>query len=347
MITCDDAVIEKMVVHKVGNKVNGEPLKLSVSEFMLHGDISSILLKYFTSGFKSPVSYRLASETTPEYNRLYNYVKAVFDDESELYSQSVEIAKFLYEVSEHPNIKSGELYIALLDRCFVEGETVKALGIFKSENRETYLKVYPQGEGFDIESDSGININKLDKGCIIYNKEREEGFVAQVVDLSNRGAEAAFWVDNFLSLRQREDAYFNTMHTLDMCKGFVSECLPQQYEMNKADQAEFLSRTAGFFKENNQFDMERFGDEVMEDDEIKTAFRNYKDQYERDFDVNLSDNFTLSDEALRKSQRYFRSILKLDKNFTVYIHGARSRVEQGEDEESGLKYYKFYYEREN
>ena len=37
MITCDDAIIEKMVVHKVGNKVNNEPLKLSPSEFMLHG----------------------------------------------------------------------------------------------------------------------------------------------------------------------------------------------------------------------------------------------------------------------------------------------------------------------
>ena len=41
MITCDDAIIEKMILHKVGNKVNNEPLKLSQSEFALHGEISN------------------------------------------------------------------------------------------------------------------------------------------------------------------------------------------------------------------------------------------------------------------------------------------------------------------
>ena len=39
--------------------------------------------------------------------------------------------------------------------------------------------------------------------------------------------------------------------------------------------------------------------------------------------------------------------MKLDKNFTIYIHGARNRVEQGEDAETGMKYYKFLYENEN
>lgn len=347
MITCDDAIIEKMVVHKVGNKVNNEPLKLSPSEFMLHGEIGNLLMKYFTTGFKSPLSYRLSGEVSAENNKIWRCAKTVFDNPMELYSQSLEIAEFLYNVSEHPNIKSGELYIALLSRCFVEGETVDALGIFKSENKETYLKVFPQGEGFDIESDSGININKLDKGCIIYNKEAEEGFVVQVVDVSNRSGEAAaFWTDSFLNIRQRQDAYFNTQHTINLCKGFVSEQLPEEYEINKADQAALLSKTADYLKDCKQFDLERFGDEVFGDDEMKQSFRSYREQYEKDYDMDFADNFTLSDEALRREQRYLRTILKLDKNFTVYIHGARNRVEHGEDPETGLKYYKFLYDQE-
>lgn len=346
MITCDDAIIEKMILHKVGNKVNNEPLKLSQSEFALHGEISNILIKYFTNGFHSPITYRLAGESGIEGNRVGKAAKAIFEDHGELYSQSVEIAKYLYEVSEHPNIKSGELYVVLLNCCFVEGETVDALGIFKSENRETYLKVFPKEEGFDIESDSGININKLDKGCIIYNKESEEGFVAQVVDMSNRGNEAAFWTDNFLGLEQRQDAYFNTQHTIEMCKGFVADYLPKEYEMNKADQADFLAKTAEFMKEYNQFDIDRFGDEVMEDEGLKQSFKDYKQQYERDFNIDLADNFTLDEAAFRKGKRHFRSIVKLDKNFTIYIHGARNLVEQGEDEETGKKYYKFLYDNE-
>lgn len=45
--------------------------------------------------------------------------------------------------------------------------------------------------------------------------------------------------------------------------------------------------------------------------------------------------------------RYLRSVIKLDKNFTLYIHGRRDRVEVGEDEERGLRYYKLYFEKES
>ena len=169
MITCDEAIIEKMVVHRVGNKTNNEPLKISPAPFLIHGEIGGVLLKYFTSNFKSPQTYHLFSEVGVEHNLVYQCVRDIFADKNELYSQSVKLAQSLYEVSEHPNIKSGELYITYLSQCFIDGDLVDAIGIFKSENKETYLKVFPKGEGFEIESESGININKLDKGCIIFN----------------------------------------------------------------------------------------------------------------------------------------------------------------------------------
>lgn len=346
MVTCDDAVIEKMVLHKVGNKLNNEPLKLSPAPFALHGDISNVLLKYFTTHFKSSQTYRLFNEIAPENNFVYGCVKAVFDNPDELYEQSVNIAKYLYEVSEHPNIKSGELYITLLQRCFAEGEVVRALGIFKSENKETYLKVFPSGDGFEIESELGININRLDKGCIIYDKEAENGYIATVADMSARGGEAAFWMDDFLSLRQRPDSFYNTEHTINVCKSFVSDYLPSEYEMDKADQAELLNKTANYLKENKQFDLERFNREVMEVPELQDSFKEYRDRYRQEYDVDLSDNFILSEQAMRKGQRVFKSVLKLDRNFTIYIHGSRSRVEKGVDEKTGLQYYKFLYDEE-
>ena len=162
MITCDDAIIEKMVVHRVGNKNNNEPLKISPAPFMIHGEIGTVLLKYFTSNFKSPQTYHLFSEVNLENNLVFQCVKEIFRDINELYAQSVKMAQYLYEVSEHPNIKSGELYITYLSQCFIDGDVVDAVGIFKSENKETYLKVFPKGDGFEIESENGIIINKLD-----------------------------------------------------------------------------------------------------------------------------------------------------------------------------------------
>lgn len=347
MITCDDAVIEKMVVHRVGNKTNNEPLKISPCPFLIHGEIGSVLLKYFTSNFKSPQTYHLFSEAGVDKNLVYQCVKEILNDENELYSQSVKLAQYLYEVSEHPNIKSGELYITRLSQCFIDGDVVDAVGIFKSENKETYLKVFPKGDGFDIESESGININKLDKGCIIFNKEQEEGYVATVVDVSNKNGEAAYWTDGFLGLAARHDSFFNTEHAINLCRGFVTEYLPSEYEMTKADQAELLSKTSDYMKEYKQFDVNKYANDVIGNNELQEKFEDYRFQYEKDFDMDFSDNFAISEQAFRKGQRGFRSILKLDKNFTVYIHGSHNRIEQGEDEDTGLKYYKFLYDNEN
>ena len=85
MITCDDAVIEKMVVHRVGNKTNNEPLKISPAPFMIHGEIGGVLLKYFTSNFKSPQTYHLFSEAGVEHNLVYQCVRDIFADKNELF----------------------------------------------------------------------------------------------------------------------------------------------------------------------------------------------------------------------------------------------------------------------
>jgi hypothetical protein len=346
MMTCDDAQIKKMVLHKIGNKTNSEPLGLSKAPFMLHPDISGLLMKYFLTPFKSNLYYTFHRETNMEMNKMYVFCREIFKNIDNLFEQSCNIAHHLYETSTHPNIKSGELYITYLENCWLDGEVVDAVGIFKSESKETYLKVYPQGEGFEIESDSGININKLDKGCIVFNKDEDKGYIVSVVDTISRGNEAVFWIDDFLRIRQRKDSYFNTEHAIDMCRGFVNEYLPTEFEMSKADQAELLAKSAEYFKDHNNFNIDDFRNTAFEQPELQNAFNNYKNNYEEEMDMEFEPNFTVNDEAYRKSQRFFKSILKLDKNFTVYIHGKRDRMEQGLDEERNLKYYKFYYEEE-
>ncbi|MCF0211033.1 MAG: nucleoid-associated protein, partial [Bacteroidales bacterium] len=223
---------------------------------------------------------------------------------------------------------------------------VDAVGIFKSENKETYLKVYPDGDNFDISQDNGININKLDKGCIVFNTERENGYVVSIVDTNSRGNEAVYWVDDFLALRQRQDSYHKTEGMLDLCRKFVRDFMPQEYEMTKADQAEYFNRSSDFFKENKNFNTDNFAQKVLEDDDLKDKFIDFKGKYEQERELDLDDDFILDENVVRKASRYLRSVIKLDKNFTLYIHGRRDRVEIGEDEKTGLKYYKLYFEKE-
>ncbi len=75
------------------------------------------------------------------------------------------------------------------------------------------------------------------------------------------------------------------------------------------------------------------------------SFQRFGDRFQEDRDVELQDHFAISADAVKKQARVFKSVLKLDKNFHIYIHGDRNKIEQGVDE-SGRKFYKIYYELE-
>ena len=73
-------------------------------------------------------------------NLLFAQNEAV-DNIKSFQHNSRQIAKHLYDISSHPKIKGGELYVTYFSNMVLDGDTVDAVGIFKSETKETYLKV--------------------------------------------------------------------------------------------------------------------------------------------------------------------------------------------------------------
>lgn len=141
-----------MIIHNVGNKVKGESLEISTEICDANNEVTNQYLKqFFFSTFKFDVTYRFVHETDIAMNEIYNYVKHIFENPSEFYEQSVNIAKHLYEVSVHPNIKAGELYIVYLQNCIIDDNVTDAIGIYKSESKDYYLQVNSNGKRYDIE----------------------------------------------------------------------------------------------------------------------------------------------------------------------------------------------------
>ena len=60
----------------------------------------------------------------------------------------------------------------------------------------------------------------------------------------------------------------------------------------------------------------------------------------------MEQSFVISPAAVKKQARNFKSVLKLDKNFHIYIHGDKDLIEQGFDEKKNMNYYKVYYKQE-
>ncbi len=343
-ITYLNSTIEKCGLHFVGNKVADDGLCFSDSLLELKNDLKNTLINYFVNSFSSEEYFQLYHDSGIEYNVVYGAVSQIFDNPETLYEQSVNLAKHLYDQSTHPKIKGGEFYTVYFKDCIVNGDTVDAVGLFKSENKDTFLRVLHEDGNFNLESEQGINIKKLDKGCLIFNKERENGYVVAVVDNTNRGIEAQYWMDDFLHVRQRKDGFANTQNAMTMAKNFVTKALPEQFEVSKADQIDLLNRSLEFFKENDTFEMEEFANEVIEQPEVIESFRQYKRNFEEENDVVIDDSFDISDYAFRRQQRSYKRVISLDRKIQIIINGNRDHVEQGEDERG--KYYKVYYREE-
>ena len=75
--------------------------------------------------------------------------------------------------------------------------------------------------------------------------------------------------------------------------------------------------------------MNEFANEVIGQPEVIDSFNNYKEEYQRDRDIEIADNFAISDSAVKKQSRGLKSVIKLDKNFHIYVHGNNQYIKKG------------------
>ncbi len=348
MFEFSDVYFDKIAVHNVGNRQSDEKLNLSKSELEIDEEIiNELLLKYFLKPFKEEIFYKFYHETDIELNEVYSYCKKIFNNDDEFFNQSVNLAKHLYENSNHPKIKGGEFYVVYFNNVWIGDEEVDAIGLFKSENKDTFLKVYSKNNNFEIEHDKGININKLDKGCLVFNTSEEDGYKTCIVDTVSKGEEALYWKEYFLHLKAVEDNYFHTKNYMKMCKSYVDDIYNQENDIPKTDQIDMLNSTVNFFKDNEKFDKKEFEETVFEAQENIQSFQAYQEKYKDEQDIQVVDNFDISKQAVKGTKKVFKSVLKLDKNFHVYIHGNRSYIERGFDDETNMNFYKLFFEKES
>lgn len=336
-------MFSKIIVHKVGNKINQENMFLAEQELQLDEEMKEILENYFLSAFKSEEQFQFYSDSLLIHNPMYSSVSEIFEHKDNFLFESKNIAEHLYNCAENPRIQGGEVFVVYFEGEETEdAEKIDAIGIFKTERKNPFLKIHSKNETFELEQDFGINLAKLDKGCIIYNHDKETGYAISVVDNNKKGDE--YWYENFLKITQRNDDYFNTQETLSVYKDFVMNKLPEEFEISRADQADFLNKSINFFKDREEFNYDEFTQEVLGDEQVIESFSNYKSDFESDCQISIAEAFPINNSAVKKNQRYFKSVIKLDKNFHIYVHGDRQMIEQGQDEKG--KYYRLYFEQE-
>lgn len=348
MINRIEANLHSICIHQVGNAAEDEGVKLSNTILAPSEDkLNELLLRYFIDSFKDPEYFHFTfSSNEIELNPIYNFVGNIFDDPGSLLEQSVKITRHLYEKSGHPNIKSGDLVIGFIENILIDDEVLNAVAIFKSESKDAFLKLETDGNNYNIDFENGINVEKLDKACLIFDTEREKGFKLAIIDKSNRHKDALYWREDFLNVSSRKDDYHATTQYISLTKSYVKERLKHNENASKIDEADIMHRSKEYLQHVEKFDRSDFEDQVFKSEQLKASFQEFSDDYEAEKQIKLPDSFEVSAYAVKKKSKTFRSVIKLDKNFHVYVHGDRSKIERIQ-EVDGSKYYKLYFDQES
>lgn len=349
MINLYNAQIESLSIHRVGNKSRNEGVFLSEQPFAFNDEMNALLKEYFLKSFREKEEnyYQFSHETDLEFHDLYEIASTIFSDPSTVHAQSKKIAQLLFNEGKHPHIKSGELYVVYFENALLDNEKVEAIGIFKSELKHDFLQFEEKSSNLEAVLQQGVNLNKLDKGALIFNKNKEEGYKILSVD-SNR-YDTKYWLEQFLGVDIFADENFNTKSYLKFCQNFAKDVvLPAE---DKQQEVMFMNRAVNHFAKNDKFEESSFLNEVMENPELIPEFKHYKTEKAPQYKIEDLTEFPVSNTAVSAARKKIKSVINLDTNVQIKMDfvnsdSAEKFIEKGWDEERQMYYYLVYFNKE-
>lgn len=350
MLNFNRSNMSHLIHHHVGNKGLGHALELSLGEISFPEDyLKDQVFQFLINKFKSDIVYEF-SKKDPDQVSLYSvqdYCQRLFyNNTPEKFSSfSRSIAEHLYNQTMHPKCPAGTLYIAYFKDVISDGELVDAIGIFKKEADEQFLKPDIK-EGYAvIETENGQSMDKLEKGVLILNTAGNDGYKIHVFDKGKKIKDIAFyWHEDFLSIRLKDTPYYQTSHQLMQILSFCEEVLTTDNNVSILDRKMIENKTINFFTAKEKFNPEEFNKEVLQDQaEVVSSYKDHKESYQKNYQMTLKDDFDISQTAVKEKSKYASTTIHLDKNFEVKIKSRYDLMDQGFDEEKGLKYIKLWY----
>lgn len=344
-IRYNSASVTRLVLAKVGNPQRDEPLETSKEAFTVNEEDREVLTPLFLKPFKNLVAHRFAHHTSLDQHEVNNCSKAIFDAPTmQLLPKGIELAKRLYTKSTHPNIKAGDLCIALVEEVEVDDKLVNGICILKSETVVPFISISEENGDLHLSTEHGINPEKIDKGCLILDHWPQKGYLVYTFDRG--GNESRFWVREFLGLQAIPDSAFLTQTYADLAVSYMEKerRLDTPPEENCATAREALA----FFDDREHFDLQEFEEKVLKSPEAVEKFAEHRAQVEEEQGLTLETSFEIEPKQVKKAKKRVGAVMKLDTGVEIHVKPSYATdfepvLERGFDEERGLNYIKVFY----
>jgi len=341
--------IKHLIIHEIGNKLRDEKILFSETLQTLDEHLENTLLNYFLKSFLIQKDfYCFNHNSSLNLNEIYFYSKDIFqqNNTTSFIQTSQDIAKHLYEYSLHPKIVKGELIIVQIENIIYENTTINLIGIFKSEKKDSFLKIIKDDTRINVKDDKGINISKLEKGCLILNSNEHSGY--RILNIDNQSQETEYWTNKFLNIKLLNNNSYKTKEIIKMCKNFSSEILSEKYDTDT--KFTFNNGYINYFEDSESYDINSFTNYIFKDENIKKDFFEYQELNKESFDFNINDRFELSQNDIKKEKKKIKNIIRLDTNLELKVlldkEDGTKNIEKGFDEERGMSFYKIYFNEE-
>jgi len=348
MISRKNASISKFIIHKVGNKFNDTKNAFSNKTVDFDEASYDLMLPFLLKPFGSAVqSYRFNHHANIALNEINTYCTQLFNDEDAFEDVSKHIVMHLYEQSSSANIKTGDVLIVMFEGIEFRDITTNAIGIFKIESKINFFQTYLENNSYDVLVQKGISSKKVDKGCLILNQSDAEGNIIFSVD--NNSYDAQYWINHFLNIKYADDSNSHTQQYIELCKEFSTEIIKTTYGAQEHNT--FLAKTIDFFKENEIINVERFKEELFEEDKHKREFETYKKEFEGEQNLVIRNQFDIAEAVVNKEKRKIKTDIKLDTNIQIKLDidapdASTEYLERGYDEAKKMHYYKVFFNAE-
>lgn len=339
-----------LVLAKVGHPQRNEPLQTSKEVFAVSEEDQEKLTPLFLKPFKSLSGYRFKHHASLDQHEMHTSCSRIFKSEDGLLEKGCDIAKRLYAKSNHPNIKSGDLCIALIKDIEIDGERTSGLCILKSESVVPFLSISTKDGDLELHTEEGINPERIDKGCLVINHQGSKGYYILTFDRS--GGESRFWVRDFLGVVPITDSPFLTNQYADMAVSFLEE----ESTASRSDDDDSppwadrkaVSDAVGYFEERDHFSLQEFEERVLRTPEARAKFAQHRAKVEEETGRKFEDEFEISKKDLGKAKKRLSSLMKLDTGVEIKLkpHVAQNPdavLEHGYDESRGMKFVKVFY----
>lgn len=332
----------------VGNKQRYEGVVIPKQTLIaLHDVAEEMILTAMLKPFeKTEEFFYFHHEEDVSNHQAYQACNSIFQDPETFSEQAGKLAQMLYEHCEMPKVQGGEFFVAYFEDLMLQGEPTQAIGLWKIQSKESYLKTERTADSFAVNIIEGIPTGKPEVAALIFNMDELEGYRVCAIDSVSKKDERSFWKDEYLRLRPIEDNFFNTRHYISMAGEFITQKAPFKFGLDRTETIDLLNRSGDYFKDNDLFEVKDFAQQLFPEEEQQEAFHEFRDQYAKAYAVPLEDQFDISQQAVKKEFKVFKSVIKLDKNFHIYVHGRKDLIERGFDEDKGKKYYKVFFESE-